>query len=279
MTYFEDSEILNIDASYAADGKVQRYFPLGRGSGIAVYENLIPKLLCEELMFDLNLHWDRLVREGKLWRGITMGGDMPTTKNTWDTRIERELLEEDYDLCWGRHESEILPYTRSVVNDYVMQYTNLHAFTYPLEDSGYQIQTYKRGEGFYDEHIDGGPFMPVPHRLSTMIVYLNDVDVGGETYFPLQNLKVSPVAGRVLMFPSNFTHPHKGEVPITQSKTILSTFISNKGLYELVNPGIQDWTDRNAKFDDKSHNPFKPVDQQPELPNESSEPIEVFNEF
>ena len=268
---FNDDDIVDIDASFAEDGRVRRHFPLGRGSGIAVYENLIPRDLCEDFMFDLNTSWERLVAQGKLWRGITMGGNMPTTKNTWDTRIERGLLEDDYDTCWQKHEYALLPYTRSVINDYVMQYTNLHAFTYPLEDSGFQIQTYKRGEGFYDEHIDGGPFMPVPHRLSTMIVYLNDVEVGGETYFPLQNLKVSPVAGRVIMFPSNFTHPHKGEVPITQSKTILSTFVSNKNLYDLVYPSIEQWKDDNAKFDE-SPNPFKP-DEQP------SDPIEVFNEF
>jgi len=268
---FEDSEILNIDSSYAANGQTRRYFPLGRASGVAVYENLVPRDLCEEVMSDLTLNWDRLVSEGKLWRGITMGGNMPTTKNSWDTRIERGLLEEDYDLCWSKHENALLTYTRSVINDYVMQYTNLHAFTYPLEDSGFQIQTYKRGEGFYDEHIDGGPFMPVPHRLSTLILYMNDVEVGGETYFPLHNLKVSAVAGRAIMFPSNFTHPHKGEVPITQSKTILSTFVSNKNLYDLVYPGIEAWKDKNATFDE-SPNPFKPIEQ-------DSGPIEVFNEF
>jgi hypothetical protein len=63
-------------------------------------------------------------------------------------------------------------------------------------------------------------------RIATLLFYLNDVDDGGETYFPLQNLKVKPKTGRAVVFPVGFTHPH--EVLKTESpRYILQTWITD----------------------------------------------------
>jgi hypothetical protein len=62
-------------------------------------------------------------------------------------------------------------------------------------------------------------------RALSVVVYLNDVDQGGETDFPLQELKVKPKSGRICIFPSNFTHPHSGNPSLSNDKWIISTFL------------------------------------------------------
>ena len=45
------------------------------------------------------------------------------------------------------------------------------------------------------------------------MTYLNDVSDGGETEFFHQKLKVKPVKGKTVLWPTDFTHLHRGNPP------------------------------------------------------------------
>ena len=67
-----------------------------------------------------------------------------------------------------------------------------------------QVALYKKGE-FYDAHLDAFDDKtvkrnPKGQRVITNLIYLNDVEQGGSTYFPKIDLKVSPKEGRLLSF-------------------------------------------------------------------------------
>ena len=49
--------------------------------------------------------------------------------------------------------------------------------------------------------------------------------MGGATTFPKHDFSIQPKAGRIVIFPVHWLHPHKGEVPLSSHKTILTTFI------------------------------------------------------
>ena len=51
----------------------------------------------------------------------------------------------------------------------------------------------------------------------------NDND--GNTLFPLHNLNIQPVSGRVIVFPPTWEYPHTGLAPKIDSKYIMSTYI------------------------------------------------------
>jgi predicted 2-oxoglutarate/Fe(II)-dependent dioxygenase YbiX len=86
-----------------------------------------------------------------------------------------------------------------------------------------QFLHYKKNEGFYKEHVDDDP--KIYPRIFSSVIYLNDVDLGGETYFPKFNLSVKPRAGRLLMFPSGFAYVHGAKTPISNDKyAIVSWF-------------------------------------------------------
>ena len=51
------------------------------------------------------------------------------------------------------------------------------------------------------------------------MLYLNDVKDGG-TYFPFQNITTQAVKGDLILWPADFTHPHRGVISDTQEKYI-----------------------------------------------------------
>jgi hypothetical protein len=90
-------------------------------------------------------------------------------------------------------------------------------------DSGFQIQKYNANEGKYDFHND---FYNDSRgfRTLTYIFYLNDVDEGGETEF-YNGEKVNAEEGKLLLFPSLWTYSHKGNMPISNDKYIVTGWI------------------------------------------------------
>ena len=68
-----------------------------------------------------------------------------------------------------------------------------------------QVTRYQKGE-FYRAHHDAFDADDIPHeqqggqRVTTVLIYLNDVKAGGATYFPKIDVKIEPEKGKVLVF-------------------------------------------------------------------------------
>ena len=97
-------------------------------------------------------------------------------------------------------------------------------FKGPFKDMGYGIQRTNPGE-HYHWHIDGGSHN-FSHRQLVAIWYLNDVvGPGGETEFLFQNIKVTPEAGKLILFPPFWTHEHRGITLEKGVKYIATTWV------------------------------------------------------
>ena len=95
---------------------------------------------------------------------------------------------------------------------------------YPVTtDSGFQIQYYKANEGKYEFHndfsIDERGF-----RTLAYIFYLNTIEEGGETEF-YNGIKIKAERGKLLMFPALWTYAHRGNMPISNDKYIITGWI------------------------------------------------------
>jgi hypothetical protein len=96
---------------------------------------------------------------------------------------------------------------------------------WPLWWTGYKIQHYKKNEGQFKWHFDAiGP--GTWERQLAMIIYLNSVQEGGETTFVRQDLQVKPIGGDAIFFPTFWTHAHCGQIPRSEDKFIISSFVS-----------------------------------------------------
>ena len=69
-------------------------------------------------------------------------------------------------------------------------------------------------------------------RVLAVIVYLNDVKHGGETSFPLLKRNIKPKAGRIVVFPSYFTHIHYGRTSNSDKYIIISHIIDDRITYK-----------------------------------------------
>lgn len=93
------------------------------------------------------------------------------------------------------------------------------------------IQKYDAGKGgYFSWHSEVGirkddVNCELLHRTLFFIYYLNDVDIGGETELFYQKQKVSPRTGRLILSPAGFTHTHRGNMPESGDKYILTSWI------------------------------------------------------
>ena len=93
-------------------------------------------------------------------------------------------------------------------------------FSFPLGfGEPFNIQHYEPGEGYLNWHCERGMHQTYQRALVFM-TYLNDVDDGGQTEFLYQEREIQPKKGLTVLWPTDFTHTHRGVVSPTQSKTI-----------------------------------------------------------
>lgn len=86
---------------------------------------------------------------------------------------------------------------------------------------GYKVQRTNIGQGYHTWHYESAE-ISAGRCLLFFIIYLNDVDDGGETEFLYQSRRIKPEAGTVLIAPAAFTHTHRGNPPLSNSKYIVT---------------------------------------------------------
>lgn len=90
--------------------------------------------------------------------------------------------------------------------------------------SSLKIQKTDPSGGYHVFHFESGGIL-TSKRMMFVIMYLNDINDGGETEFLYQKQRVEAKAGRVVIAPAAYTHPHRGNPPLKESKYILTTWV------------------------------------------------------
>lgn len=80
------------------------------------------------------------------------------------------------------------------------------------------------GDDRFDEHVDVQDHASA-RRFLAALLYLNDVQDGGETDFPLWRQAIRPSAGSLVVFPPLWPWLHAGRPPLSGPKWILSTYL------------------------------------------------------
>jgi hypothetical protein len=88
-----------------------------------------------------------------------------------------------------------------------------------------RIKRYRAGgEDQFAPHVDVGDHASA-RRFLAALLYLNDVEEGGETEFMQWGQAIRPRAGTLLLFPPLWPWLHAGRPPISGPKHILSTYL------------------------------------------------------
>lgn len=179
---------------------------------IHIHENAIDGDLCEDLrtLFEAALVCGATHRMDATWRRCTIC-PLPPPGMAASQKLYERFAEA----------------IRPRVEEYKKLSVNLGAVNLIEPPS---IILYEPGETpeHFAEHADDWNDESATRQIS-VIAYLNDVEQGGETIFPKLGVTVPPKAGRLLLFPSAFTHMHKAMAPVSNDKFCVVTWMHFPG--------------------------------------------------
>tara|TARA_B110000285_G_C15110625_1_gene610868 strand:+ start:1543 stop:2121 length:579 start_codon:yes stop_codon:yes gene_type:complete len=185
---------------------------------VKVFDNVLDTSTCNNFINLFN------IRNDLQKNGITSGGYTPELKITTDTNLSNHDCFKDIDT-----------FLNSVLDNYIHKYfeymfslNNQYGIAVnDLKDTGFLMQKYEKNIGYFNYHHDFSSIYEnnqIYSRYLVYIFYLNDVDEGGETIL-WNNYKIKPKRGSLLFFPCTWTYPHKGNIPISHDKYIITGWL------------------------------------------------------
>jgi hypothetical protein len=185
---------------------------------IGIYENAYSPEYCQrairhfELLAETGATQDRLQAEGlhKLNKDdemLFMLGESGISMSA-----SRQLSSEFFTPFWAKY-----------YEDYSYKYSS-------LRESGthkcyaYNMQKIRVGGGYHMWHYESMA-REVANRVLVFMLYLNDVQDGGETEFLYQHKRVQPKQGTLVIWPAGFTHTHRGNPPLSNDKYIMTGWL------------------------------------------------------
>jgi len=146
--------------------------------------------------------------------------DCPKRKNLY------QLNAQLYEILYAELKKYMNEFLKSCVS---IQHTKFH-------DTGFQMQKYIKGTGKFTYHDDFCiSDTNNSKRILTYLWYINTVEEGGETVFG-DNIQIKPEAGKLVIFPCCWTYPHKGCIPISADKYIITGWFYSNDTDFISNP-------------------------------------------
>jgi hypothetical protein len=179
---------------------------------IGIYTDAIEPDLCDKLIYEFERHSDL----GLTVSGVTGGGESRMLKRSEDFNI----------LAYpSLHQisKEVISQIMDVYDLYQDRYDGVKTYTAPHTITALQIQKYNQElkSAYYAFHNEIHP--DYCNRVTTFIVYLNDISEGGETEFLEQKLRVKPEKGKVVIWPAYYTHVHRGNPVLSDENKYIIT--------------------------------------------------------
>ena len=114
---------------------------------------------------------------------------------------------------------------------YANEYDILMKANKPNQSSYLKLQRTEVGGGYHIWHYENSG-AELSNRFLVWTIYLNDVADGGETEFLYQHKRVPAKQGSLCLFPAGFTHTHRGNPPLSNTKYIAT------GWFEYAHSGL-----------------------------------------
>lgn len=180
---------------------------------IGVYDGAVEPELCQDII----KKFEECSSMGLTHAGITKGGHNKTVKNSvdFDFRSAPYLWElqnkiiEAIDACYVLYQEQY-PQVKNTLAQHKI--TSLQVQKYPANSRG----------AYFAFHCEAGT-LDTSHRVSVYTLYLNDIKNGGETEFLDQKLRVPPRQGTICIFPSGYTHMHRGNPVLSDEDKYILT--------------------------------------------------------
>ena len=182
---------------------------------IKVYENAMPEDLCTGLIAQFEMSPD-----------VTEENQVAATDENLVVRCHQELNLTKVEGFAEQIQPILMKITELAVGKYQSE---LPVRTFPKEIGCevFRVKKYRGGpdsKDYFAYHVDVNSHSSA-RRYLALCWYLNDVEKGGETFFPHPNIRVKPKKGRLAMYPSLWNYPHSEEHPQSGDKYVLRTYL------------------------------------------------------
>jgi hypothetical protein len=191
---------------------------------VFIKDNALSEELCDSLVKDFTIcEQNKLTTEGLSRHGIDYNIKRSTDLNLFQhsdihkkytskiAEIFNKILSEEYLVN--------LPYNDKFTANTELFYGRTY---YELIN----LQKYSKLSGHYNAwHVETGDF-DMSKKLFTFLVYLNDIEKGGQTEFLYSNFKIQPKKGKLIIFPSSFPYVYRENIPLSNDKYILNAWLS-----------------------------------------------------
>jgi hypothetical protein len=182
---------------------------------IGIYENAFSKEYCERTI----KYFDNMQENGFTQNRINSEGAIKTSKDddaffahdeeSINLQLSGNMFSDFNKIFWKTYQEQYAP------NFSVLNNSGTH------NNYSFKIQKTPIGGGYHVWHYESDNRQNC-QRLLTWMLYLNDVEEGGETEFLYQHLRVKPKQGTLVIWPAAFTHTHRGNPPLTNNKYIVT---------------------------------------------------------
>jgi hypothetical protein len=189
------------------------------GSGIWVYEDVIPKSLntiqrLEEVLLDPSNRYK--YQEALVGYGVKM----PEYRDCFDFKYKKTDIAMDMSES-GKKLAALWDDTHYRQLQAVKHYTK----TYNIGELRYWEATnfvkYGPGQHFQEHHDHGYSY----NCVVSLVAFPNDDYEGGELAFSIQGVTIKPKAGDLYVFPSNFMYPHRAMPVLSGTKYSMVTML------------------------------------------------------
>lgn len=195
---------------------------------IGVFDNVLSKTNCKRYINRL----EEAITAGHAYDGRSNSGDSKDLKNSIDFNFLNFANNKDVKLVELISET----FNNTLSREYLNKYPNNNEFEHNSVIAGkskypaFQIQKYLKNEGHYNAwHVEKDSIQTC-NRAFVFILYLNDVKEGGETEFLIDDngkyYNVTPKAGRLVIHPASWPYIHRGKMPVSNDKYIVTTWLN-----------------------------------------------------
>ncbi|MGL5391092.1 MAG: 2OG-Fe(II) oxygenase [Shewanella sp.] len=215
---------------------------------IEVYPNALPVEFCDRLIAAFERHPG--VREGQTGNGVDLEKKISrdlTIDHFADLQpLKQELLSyvlQGLVAYFNRYSMALMGAVAVTVSDTSGQGVTLNPdnfatlgapriealVKYLYRSGSINIQKYQKDKGGYphwhSEQFPQNGHNEALHRVLLYMFYLNDVPEGGETEFYYQQRSIRPKKGTMVIAPAGFTHSHRGNMPRSGDKYIVTSWV------------------------------------------------------
>ena len=143
---------------------------------------------------------------------------------TWRTRSHKSRQDKQgaLDSFYPREVADINNYLlKNIFTPYIDDFPYLQGQGDDWWSGSVLLQKTEPLEGYHAFHCENTSWAN-RNRVLAWMVYLNNVEEGGETEWLYQQLKIKPKKNTAAIWPGSFTHLHRGNPPISGTKYILT---------------------------------------------------------